>query len=127
MGMVSLLVSSKMYGTGSYVKVAELVQLAPQLRIKPRDICVMELQLIQTLQFDLFVPTTAEFTDALISRLEGRCAQTARLDKVDLTPLRAWVSTYTKYLEFDFTALEFRQSEKAAALVNCALARWSMM
>ncbi len=87
--------------------------LAPQLQIQPRDLCVMELQLIQTLQFNLFIPTSVEFAHAFISRLGAACCEVGdQFGEILIEPMHAWVTKFTKYFEADFTALEFRQSEK---------------
>lgn len=134
-GMVALLVSSKMYGTESPLKIADLVGLAPQLRISPRDICVLELHFIQEINFTLFVTTTTEFARSMIERLEATTAGADLVSLLGLYPgesilldnIYAWACKYISYLERKFENLEFRQSEKAFAVANCAVARWSIM
>ena len=121
--MVALLVSSKMFGVGIEIKVSELVQLAPQLKLTPNDLCMMELTLIQTLQFNLFVPTTVEFAQTLLSKFEDDCAGKGLL----LAPTKGWAATYAGYLAKEFVNLEYPQSEKAMVVAACAIARWSIM
>ena len=53
---------------------ADLVQLAPQLKVKARDICATELTLTQALCFNLFVPTASEFADSLLTRFAATMA-----------------------------------------------------
>jgi len=49
---------------------ADLVQLAPQVPVTARDVCALELTLIQTLSFNLFVPAAREFAVAVLARVE---------------------------------------------------------
>jgi len=126
-GMVALLVSSKMFSAGSQIKVADLIQLAPQLNLTPRDLCNMELTLIQTLKFNLLVPSSVEFVQVLLLRLADACESSASGDlELLLDPLHAWAAKYLGYLEKEFSNVEFNQSEKALASAFCALAKWSI-
>ena len=108
------------------------MQLAPQLKIQARDLCVMELSLVQTLQSNLFVPTTVEFTAAILSRLEALCSLTqspiAPAVGVSLLfdSMHASGALFAGYFEKDLCNIEYRQSEKALAAATLALARWSI-
>lgn len=91
----------------------------------------MELTLIQTLQFNLFVPSMLEFAHAFITRLVAGCSALVAAEDIDesllFEPMHAWTTQYFAYLESDFAFIERRQSEKAEVVVQCALARWSIM
>lgn len=103
-----------------------MIQLAPQLNLTPRDLCNMELTLIQTLKFNLLVPSSAEFVQVLLLRLEDLCGRGSD-DPLLLDPLPAWAAKYLLYLEKEFSNVEFNQSEKALASAFCAIAKWSIM
>lgn len=105
----------------------DIVRLAPQLHIQLPDVLLMELTLIQSLQFNLFVPTAIEFAHAFIAQLKEACADLANHDNLLFEPMHEWSSRYIKYLESDFSFIENLQSEKAFVVVQCALARWSIM
>ena len=122
-GMVALLVSSKMFGVGINIKISELMQMAPQLKLKPNDLCVMELTLIQTLKFHLIVPTTVEFAHALLTKFEYDCSGKGLL----IASIKECAIIYAGYLATEFVNLEFSQSEKAVIVASCAIARWSIM
>jgi len=106
---------------------AYLIQLAPQLNLTSKDLCAMELTLIQTLKFNLLVPSSAEFVHVLLSRLEDVCSDGDDHDAQLLGPLHAWAAKYLHYLEKEFSNVEFNQSEKALASAFCAMARWSIV
>jgi hypothetical protein len=106
---------------------ADLIQLAPQLNLTSKDLCAMELTLIQTLKFNLLVPSSAEFVHVLLSRLGDVCSNGDDHDSQLLDPLHAWAAKYLLYLEKEFSNVEFNQSEKALASAFCAMARWSIM
>mmetsp|Transcript_6693 Transcript_6693/g.13756 ORF Transcript_6693/g.13756 Transcript_6693/m.13756 type:complete len:539 (-) Transcript_6693:357-1973(-) len=135
-GMVAILVSAKMYGAGVQLKVADLIQLAPQLSIQARDLCVMELTLIQTLQFNLFVPTTVEFASAIVRRLKRECVGNLHtssqgggcmdVSDVNFEAMDGFALRFAILFEKDLGNIEYRQSEKALAAATFALARWSV-
>ena len=102
---------------------ADLVLLAPQLNLKPRELCSMELKLIQALRFNLFVPTSLEFSQAFLSLVVDAVGDESLL----LDPLQQWTQKYLKYLDGDLANIEFIQSEKALGAITCAVARWSLM
>lgn len=123
----------------------ELIRLAPQLRIKPHDVCVMELTLIQTLKFNLFVATSREIVGSLIGLfiedLGGPGSSGAR--SFTSPPIEAalatntskssaskeitsWAVDYLKILERDFANMSYLQSVKAVAASSCAIARWDV-
>eukprot|EP00615_Pteridomonas_danica_P010828 CAMPEP_0114333560 /NCGR_PEP_ID=MMETSP0101-20121206/3837_1 /TAXON_ID=38822 ORGANISM="Pteridomonas danica, Strain PT" /NCGR_SAMPLE_ID=MMETSP0101 /ASSEMBLY_ACC=CAM_ASM_000211 /LENGTH=344 /DNA_ID=CAMNT_0001464621 /DNA_START=235 /DNA_END=1269 /DNA_ORIENTATION=- len=121
-GIVAVLVASKMFGTSPQLKVHDLFRLAPHLRVHQQRVGIIELTLIQTLQFNLFIHTTIEFSCALVNRLLA-AAQKEDLNK---DALNVSVKKYISYLDSEFAHLEYRQSEKARAVVQCAIARWSV-
>jgi hypothetical protein len=85
----------------------------------------MELTLIQTLQFNLLVPTSVEFVSIFLMRLEELCGHGTN-DPLLLDMLPAWTTKYLQYLAKDFSNIDFNQSEKALACTFCAVARWSI-
>jgi hypothetical protein len=149
-GMVALLLASKMFGTGIQIKVvslswttffpvmvihvsictqAGLVELAPQLKLSPQELCDKEMKLIRILNFNLFIPTTYEFANVLISRLQTSCAAEVQIptEMLKLDALHSFVAKYLEFIEKDMTLIQQKQSHKAVAVVQCALARWSIM
>ena len=90
---------------------------------------------MQEINFTLFVTTTTEFARSMIERLEATTAGADLVSLLGLYPgesilldnIYAWACKYISYLERKFENLEFRQSEKAFAVANCAVARWSIM
>jgi hypothetical protein len=88
----------------------------------------MELKLLKTLHFNLFVPTTYEFAHALISRLQSSCAAELKMpnEMLQLETLNAFAAKYLTFIENDITFIQQKQSLKAVAVVQCALARWSI-
>jgi hypothetical protein len=125
-GLVALFVASKMFGTSPQFKVADLMRLAPHLQITQREVCVMELRLLQTLQFNLFIPTTIEFSFALIDRVIAKTCYVLHEDDIRKEILQENVVKYITYLDSEFSNIEYRQSEKARAVVHCAIARWAL-
>jgi hypothetical protein len=74
------------------------------------------------MQFNLFIPTTIEFSLALLKRLIAQSNKCDFSEKVML----GFIMKYINYLDGEFSNIEYRQSEKARAVVHCALARWSV-
>lgn len=123
----------------------ELIRLAPQLRIKPHDVCVMELTLIQTLKFNLFVATSREIVGSLIGLfiedlggpdssgarsftsppIEAALATTTS-ESSAIKEITSWAVDYLKILERDFANMSYLQSVKAVAASSCAIARWDV-
>ena len=102
-----------------------MVHLAPLLKLSPREICNMEVTLIQALNSKLLVPSSEEFVPIFLMRLEDLCGRGTD-DPLLLDMLPAWTTKYLQYLENDFSNIEFNQSEKALACTFCAVARWSI-
>jgi len=129
------------------------VQLAPQLEVKPKDVCALELALIQTLSFNLFVPAAREFAMAVLSRFEAALpphvaiggAASAAVDSTGgaaaavggtssrgnaSAPESSWVcqcaDEYLQLLASDFGSCEYRQSERGVAVARVAVAKWCL-
>ena len=109
--------------------------LDSQMNITLKEFRDFELIFMKERNFNLLVPTTTEFAWSMIGRLE---ATTAGADLVSslgldaeesllLEKTYAWAEKYIRYLEHKFENLEYRQSEKALVVANCAVARWSIM
>lgn len=101
----------------------DLLRLAPHLKVTPQKICDLELKLIQTLEFNLFVASTLEFSLDLLRRLVAQAGNTGGFSEEGML---GSIMKYIGYLESDFANIEYRQSEKARAVVHCALAKWSI-
>ena len=104
---------------------ADLVQLAPLLKLSPQEICSAELKLILSFDSKLLVPSSSEFLPIFLARLKDVYVCDAR-DSLSLIELPGWATEYLEYLEKDFTNIEFNQSEKALACCFCAVARYSL-
>lgn len=123
------------------------MQLAPQLRVKPKDVCALELALIQTLSFNLFVPAAREFAMAVLSRVESTlvahvaasasaCSSSAAAaisrgrnasgHQESSSVLAQWADEYLQLLASDFGACEYRQSERGVAVARVAVAKWCL-
>jgi hypothetical protein len=111
---------------------SDIVRFAPALELEPRDVFVVELRIIQTLHFDLFVPTAFEFCHELVVRLQRRSSgalgvamSADRPLALATQPLTALAQRFVTYLARDMTYLAACQSERACVAVHCALACWS--
>uniref|UniRef100_A0A7S2WWR3 Cyclin N-terminal domain-containing protein n=1 Tax=Rhizochromulina marina TaxID=1034831 RepID=A0A7S2WWR3_9STRA len=116
--MVSLLLSSKMYGvTGHQITMSELIALAPQLRLTREFLVNWELQFVATLHFNLFVTTTFEFMDSLLKVYAAHAPESFDLDAV--TERAHYIA---RCIRGNLDSAEFSQSQRALTAVRGALA-----
>mmetsp|Transcript_42021 Transcript_42021/g.94952 ORF Transcript_42021/g.94952 Transcript_42021/m.94952 type:complete len:408 (-) Transcript_42021:188-1411(-) len=129
-----------MFSAGYNIRVAELVLMVPHLNVEPRELCSMEITMLQRLHFTLFIPSAHEFTQCFLARLGanqgpglGDCAMLDRGARVHFET-RAQVIELTEgmaleHLEFlsrDLANIAFAQSEKGTAATHVAIARWAI-
>jgi hypothetical protein len=103
--------------------------LADYRLISTEELTRSEHELLEVLDYNILGPSVQDFMDAMLEALQGICTRnhSLGLNFVNLEPLVHWASEFVRLLENSFRLIRYPPSEKARAVINCAVAKLSVM